>query len=291
MSTSNAKELYQNYLRKFRKKSLIFNKAFRYISHPKVWMERSRLAAAAPLSSDEKTVLEKLRQDNFHSADNLVDRDLLRELQAEAEKYVAGAADAPRSKNKDFWSHLLPRDLDGDSVFTRFALQENILNLVGAYFGESPFLQDVNIMASFGTTAGKWKDSQLWHQDYNDSKVLKLWVYISDVLEPEDGPFTYLPGGPSLKVPNPFQRRVTDETMAEVGMDKQAVAVVGPKSTTFLIDTRRCYHQGSRVAQGHMRVAYVASYVSFATLSGSGNQIKSNGAKLSRRQQLAVRRA
>src|SRR6478672_736533 len=118
----------------------------------------------------------------------------------------------------------------------RFALQERILKFIGAYFGESPFLQDINILASFSTDSDKWQDSQLWHQDYGDSKVLKLWVYLTDVEKPETGPFTYLPGHLSRRVPNPFQRRVSDETMAEQGFDKQAVAVTGPKASTFLID-------------------------------------------------------
>jgi hypothetical protein len=290
MKTLTVQDLCRGYLRKIQKKSLIFNKAYRYVTHPGTWMERVRVAGDPNFSSEEGAALERLRRDNFHRADALVDGALLTELLAEAEGLLAGAENAPRSKTKNYWSQLLPRDLDASSIYVRFALQERILKLIGAYFGESPFLQDINILASFATDSEKWQDSQLWHQDYGDSKVLKLWVYLTDVQTPETGPFTYLPGHLSRRVPNPFQRRVSDETMAAAGFDKQAVAVTGPRASTFLIDTRRCYHQGSRVAQGHRRVAYVATYVSFASLSGSGNQVKGRDENWSRRQQLAIQR-
>lgn len=290
METLTLKDLCRGYLRKIKKKSLIFNKAYRYAKHPGTWMERVRIAGDSNFSTDEEVTMERLRRDNFHRADALVDQKLLAELLAETEGLLAGAENAPRSKNKSFWSQLLPRNLDAESVYVRFALQERILKLIGAYFGESPFLQDINLLASFSTESDKWQDSQLWHQDYGDSKVLKLWVYLTDVLTPETGPFTYLPGHMSQRVPNRFQRRVSDETMAGLGYDKQAVAVTGPKASTFLIDTRRCYHQGSRVAKGHMRVAYVATYVSFASLSGSGNQVKGRNENWSRRQSLAIQR-
>ncbi len=290
MKTMTMQDLCRGYLRKIQKKSLIFNKACRYAKHPGVWMERVRMAGDSDFTREEEATLERLRRDNFHRADSFIDRELLAELMAETESLLGGAENAPRSKNKNFWSQLLPRDLAADSVYVRFALQERILKFIGAYFGESPFLQDINILASFSTDSEKWQDSQLWHQDYGDSKVLKLWVYLTDVETPETGPFTYLPGHLSRRVPNPFQRRVGDETMAELGFDKKAVAVTGPKASTFLIDTRRCYHQGSRVLKGHMRVAYVATFVSFASLSGSGNQVSGRSADWSRRQQLAIQR-
>jgi len=288
--SSSFTELYQGYKRQIKKKSQVLKKGFLYLKHNDVWRERVRLADPKNLSAQDEVTLAQLKKDNFHKADNLVDPKLLAELQAEAEKLIVDAENAPRSKNKNFWSQLIPRDVEVDNIFARFALQERILKLVGSYFGESPFLQDINLLASFGTNNETWQDSQLWHQDYGDSKVLKLWVYITDVLTPDDGPFTYLPGHASKHVPNPFQKRVSDETMVSLGFDKQAVAVTGPKGSSFLIDTRYCYHQGSRVELGHMRVAYVATYVSFASLSGSGNQVRRKNGELSRIQQLTLSR-
>ena len=288
MSTSFI-ELYQGYKRQFRKKSQMLKTALTYLKHREAWKERAGLSSVA-LPANDTQVLEKLRRDNFHPANDLVDQNLLAELQAAAEKLIVGAEQAPRSANKNFWSQLLSRDLEVDNIFVRFALQERILKLVGAYFGESPFLHNLNLFASFGTNNETWQDSQLWHQDHADAKILKLWVYVTDVLTPAEGPFTYLPGHASKKVPNPFQQRVSDETMAELGFDKQSVAVMGPKSTCFLIDTRHCYHQGSRVEFGHKRIAYAATYVSFASSSGTGNQVKKGNSNLSRLQYLTLSR-
>jgi hypothetical protein len=291
MNAPSVPELCRGYLRKIQKKALLFNKAYGYARHPRTWMERVRLGSEEHLSAEEKGTLATLRRENFHRADQLVDPGLLAELMAEAAPRLASAGEARRSNNKAFIGHLLPRNIEAESIYVRFALQENILRLVGAYFGESPFLRQISVIASFGSEAAVWQDSQLWHQDHADSKILKLWTYLTDVRSQADGPFTYLPGHKSRDVPNPFQHRVSDQTMADLGFEPQTVAVTGPKSTSFLIDTRNCYHQGSRVEEGHLRVAFVANYVSFASLSSSRNEVQGRGRDWSRRQYLAIKKS
>ena len=52
-----------------------------------------------------------------------------------------------------------------------------------------------------------------WRES-GETRTLRFWIYLTDVIEPRHGPFTYLPIGSSRQVPNTFfPGRVTDEQM------------------------------------------------------------------------------
>lgn len=285
----NLTDTYRNYLRLLSKRALIVPKLYRYSRAPIQLLERKRLSSPNLLNPREKGNLSQLRAEGYSPANELVDAGLLEELQASVVQLRTAAADAPRGSKKTYWSSLLPKELDTDHILVRFALQENILQLVAAYFKESPYLYNIDLLSSFGTDTGKWDQSQLWHQDTSDAKVLKLWVYVSDVDSADQGPFTYLPADYSRVLPNLFQRRVSDERMRELGFADKAVAVLGPRKTSFLIDTRHCYHLGSRVNGDNVRLAYVATYFSFTSLSPD-NAVKNTARNLSPLQRLALSR-
>lgn len=234
----------------------------RYLKTPFELLERRRVAKAAQLGAQEATALQSLRGEGYAPATSFMDPALLEELSVAGDQLFEAKKDAPRTAHKVFWSPLLPRETDANSIFVRFALQKNVLELVGAYFKESPYLFDVSVLASYSSGTDVWQQSQLWHQDVEDAKTVKLWVYLNDVTSAAQGPFTYLPAEASKKVEG--KGRVSDEQMAELGLDKEAVVVMGEKKTTFMIDTRYCFHLGSRVLDDQVRVAYVATYFSYA---------------------------
>lgn len=234
----------------------------RYMQTPFELLERKRVASAAPLPAKEQQTLQTLQKDGYSEANSLVDPALLNELSIAGDKLFDEKKDAPRTAHKVFWSPLLPRETDAESIFVRFALQENILKLVGAYFKESPYLFDVSVLASYSSGSDVWQQSQLWHQDVEDAKTIKLWVYLNDVTTDAQGPFTYLPIEASKKIEG--KGRISDEQIASLGLDKEAIVIKGEKKTSFLIDTRYCFHLGSRVLDDQVRVAYVATYFSYA---------------------------
>jgi hypothetical protein len=170
---------------------------------------------------------------------------------------------------RTFCKELTPGELSSDSIFVRFALQPAVMKVACAYFGgRVPVLAGAQLVLSHGENYnGQWQESQLWHRDYNDARMLKFWVYLTDVEKEENGPFTYLPAAVSRRVPNNFfPGRVADKTIASEGLSDQIVAVYGPRLKTFYIDTGRCYHLGSRLLEGQSRFVYVATFVSHAPL-------------------------
>jgi hypothetical protein len=254
----------------------ILRKAALYAAHASETLDRFRrrtdLLRALPPAITKAT--EAMERDGFARADAVPDPALLAELGAEVARRMVGH-ELKATSDRRFWSRITTEeDLQPESIFVRFALQENVVKLATAYMGMVPYLSNIQVLVSFGTEAGVWEESQLWHRDYHDTKTLRLWVYLSDVAEPKHGPFTYLPLTESRQVQNTFfPGRVTDDEMNKAQLGQKAEAVFGPRMSCFAIDTARCYHMGSRVQLGEARVAYLATFNTHATLWPSPNGI------------------
>jgi len=161
--------------------------------------------------------------------------------------------------------------LDPDSVFGRFALAKPFLDVANAYFGMYTKLRHYNVWRNF-PSRGAARTSQLWHRDREDRRILKCFVYLSDV-DAESGPLTYVPGshagGPRTAEPESFVeagvRRSTDEQMAKVHPSNDWVTATGPAGTVVFADTRG-FHRGGLV-RGRDRVMFVSMFTSAASQS------------------------
>jgi hypothetical protein len=250
-----------------------------YSAHPYAHLARRRIAAGMKLSDGLAHHVKELKQTGFSFAGEEVDQSLNRELASAVEKKLEGVKiDTSAGVRKNYWQKLIgSNEIGTDSIFARVALQEDIIRVVSSYFGEVPYLSDIEVVMSYGTENKSWQDSQLWHQDYVDTKTVKFWVYLTDVKERSHGPFTLIPAQHSDRVKNAFFRgRITDEEMVRQGQAGHAQEVFGAKYASFYVDTYRCYHQGSRLELGRTRVAYVATYVSHASLYPFANGITQN---------------
>lgn len=170
---------------------------------------------------------------------------------------------------KKFWTRVfLENELCSSNPIVKIALSPKILSLVTAYFRETPFFVSTDFYLSFPLSDDlKYHESQLWHRDYDDTKMLKLFIYFSDVNSDADGPFTFIKANLSDHIKNKIvPNRITDEEMHKQGFADKATKVYGKKFTTFLVDTYRCYHLGSRVEKGHHRLAYNGMFITHAPL-------------------------
>jgi hypothetical protein len=141
----------------------------------------------------------------------------------------------------------------------RFALDERLLNSVAAYLGKAPFLESIELLYSRPSTQAL-ESSQLWHEDMTEKALLKLFVYVTDVDE-RCGPFTLIPRGPSTTVPrHRLPHYIDDDSMRRYVDDNQLAVIEGPSGTAFFVDTRNCFHRGSRCVQP--RLALVCYYTS-----------------------------
>jgi hypothetical protein len=171
-----------------------------------------------------------------------------------------------RRTNKGYLKGFIAKDLlagriDNRSIFVRFASQPDVVDLVAAYFGEAPYLSYVALDLSENVD-GELSMSQLWHRDHDDTKVVKLFVYLTDVDSELNGPFNFIPPEPSARI-NAIEAThlADDKVFLRVPRDA-VIRVTASAGAAFLVDTGRCYHMGSRVAPGRYRLMYTASYIS-----------------------------
>lgn len=186
-------------------------------------------------------------------------RDLVAELLSGGRQKLESTQSLPQYRSKAFFSQLLSReDLDLSSVFVRFALHERMLRTTARYFNVAPFLESVDLLYS-KPLGGSPTASQQWHRDRTDRRIIKVFVYITDVT-PRHGPLSLLPRAESARVPEYHYHYLSDKTMAKHVPLEKTVALTGQAGTTIMIDSETCYHLGSRCEEP--RLAYIAYYTS-----------------------------
>jgi hypothetical protein len=227
------------------------------------------MVAELPNDPGVLAAVERFAREGFAPLDVIAERAVLEALDEQTQK-AAGRGDAEASEKfgahkGGLWSHAIDAamtngQLDGSSAFAAAGLQPRILAVIAHSLGLLPRLDYVTVTESSPMT-GQPSHSQLWHRDHDDTRVIKVFVYLSDVSEEKDGPFTFLPASASDRVSFSWKSHRADEHLSpRVDLEHEVVRVMGPKFTCFMVETSRCLHMGSRVAPGHGRLMYTASY-------------------------------
>ena len=143
-----------------------------------------------------------------------------------------------------------PESYEAGSPYLRFATDDRVVQTIANYLGVVPVLTDIDIWYS-AHHPKRPKSSQLWHLDHADTTQVKCWVYLSDV-GPENGPLTMLDADRSMQLADETaydfgeRYRLPDELVPE----DEIREITGPKGQVNFTDTSRCFHMGSRVAEG-----------------------------------------
>lgn len=253
-------------------------KAAQSLKHRDERAHRQRIASA--LSADEQTaaLAEELNQQGFCHLDAILDRRLLDQMaQAALGKLALGertlAQAPPGTSAKAFWNRLLDDELvDGrmpaDSPHARFAVQPSLLSFLSRAMGSLPQLDYVLLTLSLPVDA-PLAQSQLWHRDHDDTRTIKVFVYLTDVADEDDGPFTFIPGPVSDGVGFTLRSHLSDDQTFRHFPRSVAQSMMAPALSAFAVETSRCLHMGSRVAPGHRRLLYTATYTTFPKLDGT----------------------
>jgi hypothetical protein len=183
------------------------------------------------------------------------------------EKLASNIKSSPQAHNKAFHvNRLLPAEsLD---VMLAIALHEDLLRVATVYLGIVPILGDVDFFYSRPTRASTpFSSSQLYHCDSEAATQMKFFIYCGDV-GAHDGPLEVVDATRSKMVRDRINYRfggrayrVKDETMTSLVPDYEH-SVVGPRGTSLLLDTGRCFHRGSRIrGEDRRRMVGVIQFV------------------------------
>jgi hypothetical protein len=116
-------------------------------------------------------------------------------------------------------------------------------------------------------------ESQLWHRDPEDLRLIKTFIYLDDV-DARRGPFSYIPkthpfGARASANPlHVHRKRITDEEMRATVPDQYWLTCTGPAGTMILADTVG-FHRGGKPEVGN-RILITLTYTS-GTPFGKGS--------------------
>lgn len=153
-----------------------------------------------------------------------------------------------------------------DPVLSRLALDPYILSTVGQYFGCAPIHVQTTAWFSFPgdpASADLSASAQLFHQDKEFTRFLKVFIYLSDV-DTESGPHCYVEAShiDELVIHGvPFSSRLSDAEIEKIYGRERMREVTGPAGTVLFGDTSAA-HKGQPVSKGHrvlLQFEYAAS--------------------------------
>jgi hypothetical protein len=163
-------------------------------------------------------------------------------------------------------------DVEQHPEFLEFALDPLILRAVADYLGELPILRRISLVKStpedgWDRTSPGAYSSRSYHRDFDAMQALKVIVYLSDVVDSRDGPFTLIPRAKSRELAKAIgysrrrgRDRIEDEAVFRHLDERDEIAVCGPKGTMVLVDSVALFHYGSRVQRG-ARMALFITYL------------------------------
>ena len=219
------------------------------------------------------------------------DGDLWRILKGAAADFVERAAaerehrlekEARKGRKKglgkgDYIIRRLGKDvptLPADDPWLRLGHSDRMLDVVNTYVGLWSKLTYVDLWYTPPAAPGVERvSSQRWHRDYNDERLVKVFVYVEDV-DDETGPLEYVPGStlggeyanewPWKPVSNDlyppqdeFARRIPQSA---------CVSLTAPEGSMIFCNTSG-FHRGGYVTGDRPRVMAVYNYSSPASLA------------------------
>lgn len=123
---------------------------------------------------------------------------------------------------------------------------DRILSIAKSYFKCMPAAGTLNLRKSF---ANNLPDAQttMFHCDRNSPYMLKFFLYLDDVDEIEDGPFTYVEGSAYQKPKGWLENhRIQDEKIEKI-YGKERIKPLTAKKGDVLTAITTGYHKGEKV--------------------------------------------
>lgn len=239
--------------------------------------------AGRTLSPKQEEVVRELRENGIAvvSIADLLPPEIFEELRAYAEKRWADPAVKERAGQRgDVMVNGKPRSkeyflvelwegehvLDLAHPFLRFSVHDSILQIVNAYLGTFSKFRGWALQATVPVAEGERRyASQEWHRDPEDRRLVKTFLYLSDV-GPENGPFIYLPrtqeGG---KWRHLFpQDPPRGSKVKEEGLPMNEVRTCLGKAGTFILADTSGIHRGGYATEGK-RLMYTSIYATPAS--------------------------
>ncbi len=164
----------------------------------------------------------------------------------------------------DYWDEVT--ELDINNPFLETALNPVILDVVNSYMEMYTSLLYFTLQKTIPVNDGDLSNSQNWHRDPQEQKVVKVFTYLNDIDE-NSGPFTYVPhSAPTQNHPYSklFPQKPPRGSYPEKGQVEQKVKsddvkpMTGRAGSIMFCDTNGLHYGG--VAKTNPRIMSTFGY-------------------------------
>lgn len=234
-------------------------RARRILSSPMDWWGRKQKAKQAQRTSEYASFIDPAKGYGFVGPNDFPGT--MEAVAAASTIYQTKKADHARSK-KPFFSNILEvEDLEKYPELMTFAESPAIVAAAASYLDTWPKLNTIGVFVS--PPSDGLEKSQMYHVDDMDVCLVKCFINVETV-EPEHGPFTFIPADKSEEIRKKLNHRwrgprLDDEEVASLCSPDEIISLSGPPGTGSLVDTSRCLHFGSRCRTGN-RVVIMINY-------------------------------
>jgi hypothetical protein len=252
----------------------------RYLSNRKA---RTLYAENRPsLDDTQRQVVQALHDAGYSllTADRLFAPETWQAVQEEGAEFVSatvqgleGDGELRRREGKDYL--VRKYDTGGvlglDNPWLSACISRRLLDIANEYLQLWSKLEYIDLWYSLpvGESAER-KASQIWHRDFDDSHLLKVFLYLSDVDE-RSGPFEYVPGSHPegrLAGVHPWAPmgvgRISDKELAKYIETGDVRTFTAPRGTLIFCNTSGLHRGG--FAEANPRVLAAVTYCSPASL-------------------------
>ncbi len=143
-----------------------------------------------------------------------------------------------------------------DSPFVKFALRPDVVGAIHSYLGVVPILVRIDLW--YSAHEPDLNRTHFHHCDWTAISQVKVFVNCTDV-GADDGPLVMVRAAKSREIRRALKYEydvlgkkhfVPDERMVELGAAEHEQRFTGPPGTVYFADTSKCFHCGSRIAEG-----------------------------------------
>jgi hypothetical protein len=246
---------------------------------------RALYAAHRPsLDDTQRRVVQELHDNGFSllSADRLFPPETWQAVQDEGADFVAATraglegdgGELRRRAGKDFL--VRKYDMGGvvslDNPWLSACIGRRLLDIASEYLQLWSKLEYIDMWYSLPVGEGaERRASQIWHRDFDDSHLLKVFLYLSDV-DAGSGPFEYVPGsqpGGRYAGVHPWQPmgfgRISEPELAKHVQADDVRTFTAPMGTLIFCNTSGLHRGG--FAKSKPRVLAAVTYCSPASLA------------------------
>ena len=175
-------------------------------------------------------------------------------------EYNENSSDKKYLRNIDLTN--FPRDI---VCFHNFLTNPLFIDVISKYLDDLPLLTELKLLYSPSSKSKDFKGSQLFHSDFDDNKLVKIFVFIDDV-DNDMGPLEIIEKNDSKLIMNRVNYNWGQESKNYSSHDDRLQNVlgkkptkkklVGPKGSTYFVDTVNCLHRGSRNPTKARKILY-----------------------------------